>query len=229
VALVIGNSTYDRVAQLPNARRDAETVADTFEKIGYRSVVRVKDATRQDLIAALRNFRDLAASADWAVIYYAGHGVEIDGANYVVPVDARLVADKDVPDEGVSLMRFLDSIDSAKQLRLVILDACRDNPFLTKMRMSTASRSIGRGLARVEPDGSVLVAYAAKHGQVAQDGAGQNSPFVSALVKRMMEPGLDIRRVFGKVRDDVLASTGRLQEPFIYGTLGGDDYIVNPN
>jgi uncharacterized caspase-like protein len=95
--------------------------------------------------------------------------------------------------------------------------------------MSTASRSVGRGLARVEPDGGVLVAYAAKHGQLAQDGAGQNSPFVSALVKRMMEPGLDIRRVFGKVRDDVLASTGRLQEPFIYGTLGGDDYIVNPN
>jgi uncharacterized caspase-like protein len=229
VALVIGNGGYDRVAQLPNARRDATAVAEAFEKIGFRKVVKVEDVSRDGLVAALRTFRDLAASADWAVIYYAGHGLEIDGVNYVVPVDARLSTDRDVPDEAVSLARFLDSIESAKQMRLVILDACRDNPFLSQMKVSMASRSIGRGLGRIEPDGGVLVAYAAKHGQVAQDGSGENSPFVSSLVKRLMMPGLDIRKVFGLVRDDVLASTKRLQEPFIYGTLGGDDYFINPN
>ena len=163
------------------------------------------------------------------MIYYAGHGMEIDGTNYVVPVDARLLADRDVPDEAISLSRFLDAVDGAKQLKLIILDACRDNPFLSKMKMSVASRSISRGLARIEPEGSTLVAYAAKNGQLAMDGKGANSPFVTALVSRMLTPGLEIRKVFGLVRDDVLAATRRQQEPSIYGSLGGDDYIINPD
>jgi len=180
------------------------------------------------MLAALRRFRELADNAEWAVVYYAGHGIEIDGANYVIPVDAKLAADRDVPDEAVGLSRMLDTVDHAKQLKLIILDACRDNPFLNKMKVAYASRSIGRGLARIEPEGSPLVAYAAKHGQVALDGTGENSPFVTALVKHMLTPGLEIRKVFGLVRDDVLAATKRQQEPFIYGTLGGDDFIVNP-
>ena len=229
VALIIGNAGYKNVSRLPNPPSDAKAVAQTFQSIGFRKVVLVEDQGRESLISELRRFRELADSADWAVIYYAGHGMEIDGTNYVVPVDARLLADRDVPDEAISLSRFLDAVDGAKQLKLIILDACRDNPFLSKMKMSVASRSISRGLARIEPEGSTLVAYAAKNGQLAMDGKGANSPFVTALVSRMLTPGLEIRKVFGLVRDDVLAATRRQQEPSIYGSLGGDDYIINPD
>ena len=228
VALVIGNSDYATVGRLPNAKRDASAVAEAFQKIGFREVVQVTDQSREGMLSALRRFRDLADTAEWAVVYYAGHGIEIDGVNYIVPVDARLATDRDVADEAVPLSRFLDSIERSKQLKLVILDACRDNPFLSHIKLSYASRSIGRGLARIEPEGSTLVAYAAKHGQIALDGKGENSPFVTSLVSRILTPGLEIRKVFGLVRDDVLAATGRQQEPSIYGTLGGDDFIINP-
>jgi uncharacterized caspase-like protein len=203
-------------------------VAKAFQVIGFRQVIEVSDQTREGMLSALRRFRELADTAEWAVIYYAGHGIEIDGMNYVIPVDAKLATDRDVPDEAVALSRILDTVDHAKQLKLIILDACRDNPFLNKMKVAYASRSIGRGLARVEPEGSTLVAYAAKHGQVALDGTGEHSPFVTALVGRMLTPGLELRKVFGLVRDDVLTATKRQQEPFIYGTLGGDDFIINP-
>jgi uncharacterized caspase-like protein len=173
----------------------------------------------------LRDFSAEAEKADWAVVYYAGHGLEMGGQNYLVPVDARLRSDRDVQYEAIPLDQVQGSIDGAKKLRLIILDACRDNPFAQQMTRTVASRSIGRGLARVEPEGGELIAFAAKHGQVALDGDDQNSPFVTALVKRLATPGVEIRKLFGLVRDDVLAATGRKQEPFIYGTLGGDDYI----
>jgi uncharacterized caspase-like protein len=120
-------------------------------------------------------------------------------------------------------------MEGAKKLRLVILDACRDNPFISRMKRSVASRSIGRGLAQVEPESGVLIAFAAKHGQVAMDGDGQNSPFVTALIKRMAMPKLEINKLFRLVRDDVLASTGKRQEPFIYGALSGEDFFLRPN
>jgi uncharacterized caspase-like protein len=139
-----------------------------------------------------------------------------------------LLVDRDVPDEAISLARFLDAMDRAKELKLVILDACRENPFFNSMKLSSASRTIGRGLARIEPDGGTLVAYSAKHGQIALDGKGKNSPFATALANRMLMPDVEIRKLFGLVRDDVLAATDRRQEPFIYGTLGGDDHFINP-
>ena len=229
VALVIGNGDYQKVGRLANPRHDAAAVANAFRQIGFKQVMLVENQTRDGLLKALREFRDAADNAEWATIYYAGHGIEIEGINYIVPVDARLASDRDVQDEAIPLSRFLDSIEHAKQLKLVILDACRDNPFLTTMKVSNPFRSVGRGLARIEPGGSTLVAYAAKNGQVAQDGVGANSPFVKALLERMLTPGLEIRKIFGLIRDDVLAATSRLQEPSIYGTLGGDDYIINPN
>jgi tetratricopeptide (TPR) repeat protein len=228
VALVIGNSDYARVPSLPNALHDASTIAEAFQKIGFRQVIKIENQGRDGMLAALRSFRDLADNSEWAVIYYAGHGIEIDGTNYIVPTDARLVADRDVQDETISLSRFLDAIERAKEIKLVILDACRENPFLNSMKMSTASRSIGRGLARIEPEGGTLVAYSAKHGQIALDGKGENSPFATALANRMLTPDIEIRKLFGLVRDDVLAATSRKQEPFIYGTLGGDDHFINP-
>jgi uncharacterized caspase-like protein len=135
-----------------------------------------------------------------------------------------------VQDEAVPLERLIATIEGAKKLRLVILDACRDNPFVPKMRRTIASRSIGRGLASVEPEGGTLVAYAAKHGQVALDGGdGANSPFVEALLQRLTIPNVEISKVFRLVRDDVLNSTGRRQEPFVYGSLPSDDFYFVQN
>jgi hypothetical protein len=228
VALVIGNANYRNVAKLANPARDAASVAAGLRRVGFKTVQLSSDLSRDGMVAALRAFEREAEKADWAVVYFAGHGIEIGGNNYLIPVDAALKADKDVLDEAVPLDRVLAAIESSKKLRLVILDACRDNPFVSNMKRSIVSRSIGRGLAQIEPEGGVLVAYAAKHGQVALDGESGNSPFVTALVKRLDTPGLDISLLFRLVRDDVLAATGRQQEPFMYGSLPGEILSFRP-
>jgi hypothetical protein len=162
--------------------------------------------------------------ADIAVVYYAGHGIELDGANYLIPVDATLETDADVLDETVPLDRVLFAVEPARQLRLVILDACRDNPFAKTMKRTIAARAIGRGLAKVEPTSpNTMIAFAAKAGSTASDGDSRNSPFAAALVEHLPKPGLDLRRAFGFVRDEVLKNTGNKQEPYVYGSLGGDD------
>ena len=204
------------------------SLAAGLRRVGFKTVQLSSDLSREGMIAALRAFEREAEKADWALIYFAGHGIEVAGANYLVPVDAQLKADKDVQDEAVPLDRVLSAIEGAKRLKLVILDACRDNPFIANMKRSIASRSVGRGLAQIEPEGGVLVAYAAKHGQVALDGEGGNSPFVTALVKRLDTPGLDISLLFRLVRDDVLVATGRRQEPFVYGSLPGELLSFRP-
>jgi tetratricopeptide (TPR) repeat protein len=229
VALVIGNADYRNVPKLPNPPRDADAIAESLRRVGFTTVRVSNNLSRDATVAALRAFEREAEKADWAVVYYAGHGIEVGGVNYLIPVDAALKIDKDVQDEAVPLDRVLSAIESAKRLRLVILDACRDNPFVTSMKRSIASRSIGRGLAQIEPDGGVLVAYAAKHGQVALDGDGANSPFVAALVKRLETPGLDISLLFRQVRDDVLAATRRQQEPYVYGSLPGEVLSFRPH
>jgi tetratricopeptide (TPR) repeat protein len=146
VALVIGNSAYDNVPALPNPANDAQAIAQVLRDEGFRTVHLVEDATRANLARALQEFQEEADSADWAVVYYAGHGIEIGGTNYLVPVDARLKSDRDAPnDEAISLNRVLDAVAGAKNLKLVMLDACRDNPFGQSMQRSLAVRSVARG------------------------------------------------------------------------------------
>jgi Caspase domain len=229
VALVIGNGRYAAVPRLDNPPHDATAVADALKRTGF-SVDIVQNASRADMIGALRDFQKKAENSDWAVIYYAGHGLEIGGTNYLVPIDAKLATDTDVQDEAVSLDRMMSAIESARQLRLVILDACRNNPFVPAMKRSLANRAIGRGLARVEPDAGTLVVYAAAHGQVAADGEGTNSPFATSLVRRLAQPGLEVRRLFDIVRDDVMDATAKEQQPFAYGSLSGrqDFYFIAP-
>src|SRR6266576_5182213 len=182
-----------------------------------------------DMRRAFRDFSDKARDADVAVVYFAGHGIEVDGANYVIPVDAALERDLDVYDEAFPLDRILATIEPAKQLRLVILDACRLNPFAKTMKRTIGSRAVGRGLARVEPNSpNTLIAFASKADSIASDGDSNNSPFTSALVKHIATPGLDLRKAFGFVRDDVLRSTSNRQEPYVYGSLGGDDVPLVP-
>jgi uncharacterized caspase-like protein len=180
---------------------------------------------------ALREFGDNARNADVAVLYYAGHGIEVDGNNYLVPVDAVLERDTDVYDEALGLDRVLVAVESAKQLRLIILDACRDNPFAKTMKRTLAMRGVGQGLAKVEPTNpNTMIAFAAKAGFTAYDGddGQKNSPYAVALAAHLTKPGLDLRKAFGFVRDDVLKLTGNRQEPFIYGSLGGEDVSLVP-
>ncbi|MDE2065802.1 MAG: caspase family protein [Bradyrhizobium sp.] len=229
VALVIGNSAYQNAPPLPNPVNDGAMIATTLRDAGFDVVDSRHDLGAVEMRRALRDFSDLARDADIAVIYYAGHGLEVDGNNYLIPVDAKLERDADVYDEGLSLDRVLVAIDPAKQLRLVILDACRDNPFTKTMKRTMVSRSIERGLAKVEPTSpNTLIAYSAKAGSTALDGNSKDSPFTIALSKHLTTPGLDVRRAFGFVRDDVLKSTGNRQEPFVYGSLGGEDVPLVP-
>ena len=139
VALVIGNSAYENAPTLPNPARDARAMAAKFQSAGY-DVTTAYDMGNLDLKRAIRRFEDAAGDADIAVVYFAGHGIEIHGVNYVIPVDAKLTSDRDAEDEAVTLDRLAQSIDGAKRLRLVILDACRDNPFARKMQQRTALR-----------------------------------------------------------------------------------------
>ncbi len=229
VALVIGMSKYQQVPKLTNPSRDADAVAALFKNAGFDVIDSERDLGIADLRRAIRRFSETSRDADIAVVYYAGHGIEVDGTNYLIPADAKLTSDFDIEDETISLDRILKALESAKRLKLVILDACRDNPFSTTMKRSVASRSIGRGLAKIEPAMSdTLVAFAAKAGAVASDGDGENSPFATALVKYITEPGLDLRLAFGRVRDDVLKNTSNRQEPFVYGSLGGETMALVP-
>ncbi|SDJ37399.1 Uncharacterized protein, contains caspase domain [Bradyrhizobium lablabi] len=225
VALVIGNSAYQNVAKLSNPANDSAAMAATFKEAGFDVVELKRDLKTSEMRRALRDFSDAARDSDVAIVFYAGHGIEIDGANYLIPTDAVLERDIDAFDEAIPLDRLLAVIEPARKLRLVILDACRDNPFVKSMKRTIASRAIGRGLAQVEPgSANTLIAFAAKAGSTASDGDGKNSPFTAALVKYLPKPGLDLRKAFGFARDEVLKSTGNRQEPFIYGSLGGEDF-----
>src|SRR5450631_395339 len=231
VALIVGNSTYQTVPQLPNPARDANAVAKMFRDAGFDSVDMQLNVGNLEFKRAILRFEATADQADIAVVYYAGHGLEIGGTNYLIPVDARLASDRDADDEAIPLERLVSSADGAKRLRLVILDACRDNPFVSIMRRerTVATRAVVSGLGKVEPTSTdTLIAYAAKAGSTADDGDGQHSPFTTSLLKNLTVPGLDVRLAFGRVRDEVLKSTGNRQEPFVYGSLGGGNISLVP-
>jgi uncharacterized caspase-like protein len=223
VALVIGNSAYRAAPFLSNPRRDAKVVADALREDGFQ-VELAMDLDRDGMVKALRSFREQADGADWALIYYAGHGIEIDRVNYLIPTDARLIDDRDVKPETISYEELLGTVSGSKALRIVVLDACRVNPFKDQMRRSAATRSAtDRGLAPPpEPKPGTMVVYAAKDGEVAADDVGgANSPFARAFVNELKVPGREVRRLFDNVRDEVLEATGQRQQPFTYGSLPG--------
>ena len=229
VALVIGNSAYEHVQPLRNPGNDARAVGDAFERLGY-SVTRLMDADYDALRQGLKSFKAAARGADVAVVFYAGHGIGVVGrGNFLVPVDAKLEYADDMDGEAMPLARATSAVGHTRQLGLVILDACRDNPFVKSMAGST--RSISRGLAPVETSGRTMVAYAAKDGTTALDiGGGAHSPYTEVLLKYLREePGLEVRKLFGKVRDEVVEATERLgkrQEPYTYASLGGRDFYL---
>ena len=225
VALVIGNASYAHAPALANPLNDAADVGAALRRLGFE-VTRLRNTSYATLRRGLQEFTRAASASEVAVVFYAGHGIEVDQSNFLVPVDARLESDQDVEFEAVPLDLVLRSMERASGLRLVILDACRDNPFAASMRRAGMTRSIGRGLARVEPLGETLVAYAAKGGTVAADGKGRNSPYTQALLRHLEEPGLEISLMFRKVRDAVVTATGRRQVPFTYGSLSSREVYL---
>ena len=229
VALVIANSEYEHTDKLMNPQNDAKALADAFRRLNFDSVTLKENLDYRNLRLALKDFATESAGAEVALVYFAGHGIEVSGQNYLIPTDARLESATDVDFEGIPLPSVLSSVEGAQNLKLVILDACRNNPFRSRMISRGGTRSIGRGLAKVEPEGHTMVAYSAKEGTVALDGDGKHSPYANALLQVVEEPGVEIGFLFRRVRDLVLKTTGQRQEPFTYGSLGGTPiYLKSP-
>jgi hypothetical protein len=222
IALVIGNGAYQRVSKLPNPPKDAKVISGMLQSAGFDVVESHENLGIREMRRAINDFADTARDADMAVVYYAGHGMEVNGINYLIPIDAVLDRDTDIPYEAISLDNLVQVLEPARRLRLVMLDACRDNPFTRTMKRTVGSRSVGRGLSAVEPTSvNTLISYAAKAGSFALDGDEVNSPYALALLNHLATPGLDLRIAFGRVRDEVLNVTRNKQEPFVYGSLGG--------
>jgi sugar lactone lactonase YvrE len=229
VALVIGNSAYRNVQRLPNPANDANLIGAALRNTGIEDVTIAHDLDRDGMVAALKVFARKADAADWAMVYFAGHGIEVGGTNYLIPVDAKLETDRDVPEEAISLDQLQSKLAGAHKLKLIVLDACRNNPFASQMKMTVAHRSVSRGFTRFEPSGATLVVYAAKEGTIANDGDGVDSPFAISFAKRIVERGVEITMMLRFVRQDVLASTENQQEPFVYGSLPPENfYFVSP-
>ncbi|HTB04394.1 MAG TPA: caspase family protein [Bradyrhizobium sp.] len=228
IALIIGNGAYKNVQELGNPPRDAKLVAAALKDVGFQTVTLSNDLARDKFFETLRAFATDAENADWAVVYYAGHGFEIGGVNYLVPIDAKLAADKDAETEAVALEQVIAAVGGARKLRLVMLDACRDNPFAPTMQHTMEMKLVDKGFSDIEPAAGFMVVYAAKHGETALDGDGVDSPFATAVARDIKEPHVEVRKLFDLVRDDVWSASKHQQQPFTYGSPPGreDFYFV---
>jgi TPR repeat protein len=240
VALVIGMGDYVSVPKLDNTLNDARAIAETLEGVGF-TVTLALDTPLAPLMDLVDEFAFRAETAELALVYFAGHGVEVQGENFLIPVDAVVASNLDVQRQSISLDQLLAAVEGAREMRVVILDSCRDNPFGDAIDLDLAAADDGGGdaatrsgsgrvgLAPANPDQGTIVAFAARDGQVALDGIGDNSPFATALMEKLTEPGLEISLMFRQVRDEVLAQTANLQEPYVYGSLSGEPfYIAGP-
>jgi hypothetical protein len=223
VALVIGNSGYTGISRLTNPGNDARLLSAAAKQAGF-DVILADDLTIASFQKTLRDFRIRAEGADVAMVYYAGHGMEGQGQNWLIPVDARLDTEFDLPYEAISIDRLLEAVSGAR-VRVLVLDACRNNPFGNRWKRGV--RAVPSGLAGMELD-DVLVIYAAAPGQVALDGKAGNSPFAASLAKRMVEPGLPLQLLAGAVRDDVMAATGGNQRPYVSASITGTPVYLMP-
>jgi peptidoglycan hydrolase-like protein with peptidoglycan-binding domain len=215
VALVIGNASYQYVPHLPNPTNDAEAMAATLQRLGFEVTKGINlDHAETELI--IRQFSKTLPGADVALLFYAGHGIQYQGGNYLIPVDAQLKDETDLTFETTQLDVVMRLMEREPRVSLVFLDACRDNPFaqqLARSMGSTRSTSLGRGLAIVDAVAGSFVAYATDPNQVALDGDGAHSPFTAALLSHMETPGLSISDMMIEVRNDVLNATQNKQRP----------------
>ncbi len=229
VAFVVGNGAYKNVAQLPNPPMDAKAMASTLRNVGFE-VVEGTDLTRDKMTEKLLDFGKRAQGADIAVFFYAGHGIAISGTNYLLPVDADIKSEMDVKlGAAINVDLTLDQTMGDAKVKLVFLDACRDNPFAAKIKQTaTRSVSVGQGLAEMKSGEGTLIAFATGPGQTALDGTdGQHSPFTRALIKHITEPGIEIQQAMTEVRAEVQDETNKGQLPWGHTNLTGSVYL-NP-
>ncbi len=226
VALVIGNGAYQSAPNVATAGNDASAVADLFRRNGF-DVVEKSDLNNTDFKRVMREFSSAARNADVAVVYFAGHGIDVGGKNYLLPVDVRLASDLDADDEAVSLDRVMSTLQAAKGLRVVLLDAARDNPLARTMQRTKGGAAIG--LSRFEPDADdTFVVYATRPGTLSDDVTGERGVFATALLKNLAVPGRDLRTAIGFARDDVIKATGGRQEVLVVGAFGGRALALLP-
>jgi peptidoglycan hydrolase-like protein with peptidoglycan-binding domain len=228
VALVIGNSAYQNAPALTDPRRDAEAMAATFRSAGFDVVSAQYDLGSAQFKQAIGQFETAAASSDIAVVYFSGYGIDVQGVNYLIPVDAKLVSEQDIADWAMTLDQLAKAVEGAARLRLVILDASRADPFARTINQQGVAQTVMPGLSEVDPNNGTLIAYAAKAGSLSDDGDGEHSTYSAALLRNLFAPGLDIRLAFGRVLVDVLRQTGNRQEPFVYGSLPGRNIALVP-
>ena len=230
VAFVVGNAAYKNVPQLPNPAIDSKAMARVLRNVGF-DVVEGANLTRDAMTAKLLEFGKKSEGADVAVFFYAGHGIAVNGVNYLLPVDADLKSEMDVKlGAAINVDLTLDQTMSDAKVKLVFLDACRDNPFAAKIRSAKATRSVNvqTGLAEMKSGEGTLIAFATGPGQTALDGeAGTNSPFTRALVANIAQPGIEIQQAMTKVRAQVSDETSKGQLPWGHTNLTGNVYL-NP-
>jgi len=228
VALVVGNSNYKAAnISLSNPRNDAQDISAVLTNLGFEVVTTI-DATKRDMDFALQRFARLATDADSALFFYAGHAMQFQGRNFLMPTDAELEDEISVRYQTVGLEEVRAALDRANGVKIMILDACRNNPLANRLKQGVAaSRTLAttRGLARIDKTQGMVVAYATAPDEVAQDGQGRNSPFTAALLKRLQEPGLEIEMMFRRVASDVNAQTGGRQRPETYISLLSEYYL----
>jgi uncharacterized caspase-like protein len=228
VALVIGNGAYVSTAQLPNPSHDAEDVAASLKRSGFEVFqgIDLRQADMQDLTI---RFARAASRADVAMFYYSGHAMQYNGVNYLMPVDAVLTDEADLK-RFVRVDDIVNDLQQAKNLRILVLDSCRDNPLAETLKRSagsTRAASIGRGLSKVEAPRGTIVSFSTQSGQVAADGAGRNSPYTTAFLKHIEEPQ-EIGDVFRDISSDVYDSSGKTQLPELSLSIIGKFYLNGP-
>jgi hypothetical protein len=224
VALVVTNGAYSHAGSLKNPVSDGSLVTGALKAAGFQIVAADPNLGIGPFRDALRRFHSNTAGAQVALVYYAGHGIEARGKNWLIPTDAILQQDSDLDYEAIDLDLVLSATEGA-DMRVVVLDACRNNPFGHAWRATR--RAVGQGLAPIDVD-DVLVIYSAAPGQTASDGRGANSPFAEALARRLPQAGLPIQLLGGMVRDDVLRATGQQQRPFISASITGTPFMLVP-
>ena len=227
LALVVGNSNYRNTPALRNPKNDARAMAQALKRLGFK-VIHGIDLSSADMERTVREFAGALQSADVALFYYAGHGLQVKGQNYLVPIDAKLKSTLDLEFEATDLQVVIDLMEREAKTNFVFLDACRDNPLArTLARSLGASRSatVGQGLARINSGVGTLIAYSTEPGNVALDGSGRHSPFTKALLRHIETPGLEVGRMLRRVRSSVLKQTKRKQVPWDHSSLVGDFYF----
>ena len=218
VALVIGNAAYPGPAALKNPTNDARDIAAKLKKLGFDVMLRT-DIRQKDMLRSLTEFGDQVQSGTEAIFFYAGHGMQVRGRNYLIPIDAEIRSESSVSSEAVDVDQLLDKLAPAR-LSMVILDACRNNPFERRFRGG------GQGLAQINAPTGTLIAYATAPGKVAADGEGRNGLYTSELLAAMDVPGIKIEDVFKRVRANVVKRSGDAQTPWESSSLTGDFYFI---